>query len=188
MAEAGIAAVFENLNAQLGGLSTVMKAQGVAQIVTPYDGDPKKFKDWIKSIEKYASLTGIEGDGIKAVAFQSSKGCVSDFIQRRKELPAQREHPDTWPQLKAELSKRFAEVTDSAHALLLLRKIKQRPGEGVQIFAERLLTLAEDAYAGLGDNSLEAVERQLIGFFVDGLTHDYMKLKIIIFTKNVQLK
>jgi hypothetical protein len=37
-------------------------------------------------------------------------------------------------------------VTDSAHALMLLRKVKQHSDEHAQIYAERLLSLA---YAGI---------------------------------------
>jgi hypothetical protein len=57
--------------------------------------------------------------------------------------------------MKVELSSRSVEVTDSAHALMLLRKVKQRSDENVQIHADRLLSLAEEAYAGvMRDNPL----------------------------------
>ena len=41
----------------MAGLSTVIGAQGVAQIITPFAVDPKNVKAWIKSNEKYAILT-----------------------------------------------------------------------------------------------------------------------------------
>lgn len=175
MAEPNVGNVFDNLATQMAGLSTVIGAQGVAQIITPFDGDPKKFKTWIKAIEKYAILTNLAEDRIKTIAFQSSMGCVSDFIQRYMG-----DHPDrTWAEMKVELSARFAEVTDSAHALMLLRKVKQKFDENVQIYAERLLSLAEEAYAGIPDGGAAAIERQLIGFFIDGLAFDYLKMKVM---------
>ena len=71
-----------------------------------------------------------------------SKGPTSDFIDRFL-----RERPQaTWGEMKQELTVRFAEIVDPQHALTLLRKIKQRPKESVQLFAERLLTLSEDAF------------------------------------------
>lgn len=123
MADQEIAAVFQNLALQLSNLSTTVGAQGIAQIVSPFDGNPKLFKEWIKSIQKYALLTGINADKIKLVAYQSSKGAVSDFIQRYIA-----DHPaHTWDQLKAELTTRFAEITDPQHAFMLLRKISLTP-------------------------------------------------------------
>ena len=61
-------------------------------------------------------------------------------------LEANQQH--TWGKVKAELTARFAEVTDSQHALMLLKKVRQTPGENVQVYAERLMALGEDAFAG----------------------------------------
>ncbi|MCG8049022.1 MAG: hypothetical protein JAY66_25635 [Candidatus Thiodiazotropha taylori] len=164
--------VLGNLGEQVAGLSTSMGAQGVAKIVPSFDGDCKKFKEWIKSIEKYCVLTHVPNDQVKMIAYQSSKGPVSDFLKRHLET-----HPDhNWMAIKAELTSRFAEVTDPQHALMLLRKVKQKPGENIQVYAERLMALSEDAFFGqLGD----AVQTQLVGFFIDGLAFDYMKMKVM---------
>lgn len=71
---------------------------------------------------------------------------------------------------------RFSDVADRQMALSLLRTLKQKPGENIQLFAERILSLAEEAYQKqVGD----AIERHLIDIFVDGLTHDNLKLKIL---------
>jgi len=126
-------------------------------------------------LKKCAILTNTRGERIKTIAFQSSKGSVSDFIQRYISDQPER----TWGEMKVELSSRFAEVTDSAHALMLLRKVNQRSDENVQIYAERLLSLAEEAYAGVQDGGAAAIERQLIGFFIDGLAFDYLKMKVM---------
>ena len=164
--------LLENLGEQMAGLSTTMGAQGVAKIITPFDGDGKNFKEWIKNIEKYSLLTRVPNDQVKMVAYQSSKGPVSDFLKRY--LEANPQH--TWLQVKTELTARFSEVTDPQHALMLLRKVKQRQGENVQVYAERLLNLAEDAFVGQAG---AAIDQQLVGFFIDGLTYDYMKMKVM---------
>ena len=157
---------FANVGEQMSGLTTTMGAQGVAKI-KPFEGNPKEFKDWIKGIEKYAILTRITPENIRMIAYQASKGPVSDFLKRH--LAA---HPDhDWNTIKTELTSRFAEVTDHQYALSLLRKVKQRQGESIQVYAERLLALAEDAF-----NDVAAADEQLVGFFVDGLSQDYMKM------------
>ena len=61
-------------------------------------------------------------------------------------------------------------------ALSLLRNCKRKAGESIHVFAERLLSLAEEAYDNQGG---DAVERQLIDIFVDGMTNDQLKMKIL---------
>ena len=61
-------------------------------------------------------------------------------------------------------------------ALSLLRTVRQKPGENIQLFAERILSIAEEASHNQGG---DAVERQLIDIFVDGLTQDNLKMKIL---------
>ena len=83
-------------------------------------------------------VNGAQEETRKLIVFQAGKGPVSDFIDRFF-----RERPRaTSRELKFELSNRFAEIVDRQHALTQLRRIKQKPKESVQIFAERLLTLS----------------------------------------------
>ena len=49
--------VGKDLSTQLANLSTIISAQGASQIVGVFDGDPTKFRDWIKSIENYVLLS-----------------------------------------------------------------------------------------------------------------------------------
>ncbi|XP_060082374.1 uncharacterized protein LOC132561689 [Ylistrum balloti] len=173
MAE-NVGVLIENLTAQLTGLTSAINTQGIAGAVDSYEGDPKKFKEWVGSIEKYASLTGIAADRIKLVAYQASKGPVGDFVKRYVE-----ENPQgTWAELKAELASRFSEITDPQHAFVLLRKAKQKSDDSVQIFAEKLLALADEAYANMQRGN-PAVEQQLVGFFVGGLLNDSLKMKVM---------
>jgi len=104
---------------QLNGINFQISSQGTAQrinqIVPPYDGNPKDFKAWIKAIEKCANLTETPPNRIKNIAYQSSNGPVSDFIQRFLD-----ENDDvTWNTLKTELATRFSDVTDPQHAFSL---------------------------------------------------------------------
>lgn len=75
------------------------------------------------------------------------------------------------------MSARFAEVTDSQHAFMLLLKCRQNRDENVQVYAEssRLLNLAEEAFPEGGPS----VQRQLVGAFADGLASDRLRLKVM---------
>ena len=111
------------------------------------------------------------------IAFRASKGPTSDFIDRFL-----RERPQAaWGEMKQELSVRFAEIVDPQYALTLLRKIKQRPKQSVQLFAERLLTLSEDAFDRDGAGTLGmGAEQQLVAYFIDGLSDYHLKAKILL--------
>ena len=74
-------------------------------------------------------------------------------------------------QLKDQLAVRFSDVTDAQMALSLLRQVTQKK-KTIQTYSERILPLAEEIYNNQGGN---AVERQLIDIFVDGLTNDQLK-------------
>ena len=74
MADQDVATLFQHIAAQLAGLSTVVSTQGITQIFHPFEGDSKIFKDLVRSIEKYASVTGLTDDRVKMVAYQSSQG------------------------------------------------------------------------------------------------------------------
>ena len=157
---------------QLGGLRDAFQAQGISHVVPNFDGKQAEFHNWIKAIEKYALLARLPDDQKRFIALQSSSGLVADFLQRYLNS-----HPGCkWDMLKQELSARFALVSDSIHALTLLGRIRQGRNENVQIFAERLLNLAQQAFQDQGG---PVMEQQLIGFFIDGLVSNAIKMKIL---------
>ena len=103
-----LAQAFTTLNTTLGHLGEVLGAQGAVSQIEFFEGQPKQFRKWIHSIEKHAFLNKLNVSEVKSLAFRTSAGPVSNFIQRRLE-----EAPTAnWHVLKGELSHRFAEVTD----------------------------------------------------------------------------
>ena len=168
----GIGQVFADLATEMAGVQSALSAQGVAQMVPVFEGEPKGFRDWIRAIEKYCALMNLPDDRKKMIAFQASKGAVSGYIQRyMNALP-----DSTWGDLKGELAKRFLDVTVPQFALGMLRQTRQKKGENVQMYAERILSLAKEAFLGQGG---DAIERQLIDTFVDGLTNEGLKMTIL---------
>lgn len=157
---------------EMRNLSTSVVDQGISQVVQTFDGQPKNFREWIQSIEKYGRLRNLPDARLKLVAFQSSKGVVSGCIQRFITNNDQM----TWGELKRELSSKFSDVNDAHHAMSVLRSMKQGHGENIQSFAEKLMAMAEIAFNGQGG---QAVDRQLVDIFVDGLSSDTLKLTIL---------
>ena len=126
--QAQFIAALKNEGDQMTGLTTTIGAQSVAKIIKTFEGNPKEFKDWIKGIEKYGILTNLDVAQYKLVAYQASKGPLSDFLKRH--LGANR--TQGWADIKKELTSRFAEVTDHQYALSLLRKVRQKEGESIR--------------------------------------------------------
>ena len=106
MAEVNIPALFDRLGEQMLGLSQTIKYQGVTLDVTPFDGKAKDFKNWMKAVEKHARLNQLNEDQTKLVAYKTSRGAVSDYLDR-----VLNEHPGyEWEQIKSELLSRVAEI------------------------------------------------------------------------------
>ena len=67
-------------------------------------------------------------------------------------------------------------VSNHRRQLFLKNTLFHLLPKSIHVFAESLLSLAEEAY----DNQEgDAVERQLIDIFVDGMTNDQLKMKIL---------
>lgn len=54
----------------------------LSSVITPFEGGPRKFKQWLKEVEKYAVMSGKANHEIPMLAYITSKGSVGDFINR----------------------------------------------------------------------------------------------------------
>ena len=112
---------------------------------------------------------------MKLVAYNASRATVSNFLARYlTQFPAA-----TCDMVKIEHSRRFSTIIDPSHASVLLRRIHQRESESVQSYVERLIEVAEQASTGLDNAALQALATQLVGYFIDGLTSDQIKMKLL---------
>ena len=150
---------FQSLRVEVANVTQALTAQGISSIVSRFDGNPKSFRECIKSIEQYAVLVNADEDRKKLIAYQSSGGAVSGFIQRYME--ANVAHISA--QIKAQLAVRFSDVTDNQIALSILRQVRQKAGEKIHNYAERILSLAEEAYENQGSNCLTLL---LMGYWM----------------------
>ena len=91
------------------------------------------------------------------------------------DLNGQDYNDQNWGQVKIELASKFSDVVDYQHAFLLLRNVKQKTHESVQIYAERLLSLGYDAFLG---QDKAVADRQLVEFLIDGLKIEFLIKKV----------
>lgn len=53
---------FNNLRLELSNVSQALTVQGISTTVSKFDGNPKNYREWIKTIEKYAILVNAPDD------------------------------------------------------------------------------------------------------------------------------
>jgi len=163
--------------ARLGTITNLLGTQSARSAIEKYSGEPHKFLSWIRSLEKYSLVVGTDKETLKGFALQSSEGPVSDFLVRYLNAHAGSSEC-TWDVVYGELKARFGEIIDTQHAMQILRSSKQRSGETVQVYAERLLRLAEQAWPEM-DLTQALIERQIIDSFTDGLTDNAVARKVL---------
>jgi hypothetical protein len=54
----------------------------IKAMIAPFEGDPTKFKQLIKEVEKYAPMSGKQNHEIPILAYMTCKGSVGDFMKR----------------------------------------------------------------------------------------------------------
>ena len=126
---------FQDLRLELNNVTHTLTAQGISGIVSKFDGNPKHFREWVKSIDKYAVLVNADDNRKKLIAYQTSSAAVSGFIHRYMQANA----GHTWDQMRTQLAVRFSDVTDAQMALSLLRQVRQKAGETIQNYSESIL-------------------------------------------------
>jgi hypothetical protein len=133
-------------NYQLKAMTATLSIP-LSSVVTPFEGNPRTFKQWVKEMEKkYALMSGKHNHEVPTLAYMTCKGSVSDFIKRYLDETEASESVPSWNDLKKLLKNRFSEITDSQHALAIMRRTRQLDGESVQLFVEGLLQLSEDDF------------------------------------------
>ena len=85
----------------------------------------KNFHDWVKQIEKYCKLTGLPEARKRLIAYQTSKGAVSGFINRYMEAFPQ----STWAELKTELENKFLMLLTADMHLVCLDPLGKNLGK-----------------------------------------------------------
>ena len=69
-----VAQLFQGLALHLNNLTGTIKSQGAAAVQS-FGGEAKGYKEWVKSVEKYALLTEANDNQTKLSAYHASLGC-----------------------------------------------------------------------------------------------------------------
>ena len=164
------------LTATLAKLGGSIDIQNVGSMVQTFTGKPKELNGWLKSIEKLVTLTHgkLDDETCGKVAYRSCKGAVSDFLhQYIKDNPSA-----TWDTIKTELKDRFGEHLDPQARVVKLRALRQKPEQGLQVFAEVLLSKSREIY---DEDQLShiLIQRELVSIFCKGMKDGHIARKVI---------
>lgn len=66
---------FNNFRLELSNVSQALTAQGISTTVSKFNGTPKKYREWIKTIEKYVILVNAPGDRKKIIRLSILSRC-----------------------------------------------------------------------------------------------------------------
>ena len=155
-------------------LQMEMRAQSMSKQIRDFSGEgSRRFREWLKDIERVGAALGADDERLKILALQSMKGIAGDYFARLLKIEPQ----PNWAALKRALSANFSEESDALIANQKLHTMKQSKGEAIQTFIERIRTIAEEAYIG-HDLRQPLVQRQLVDTLVGGIS-DKMTAKRI---------
>lgn len=161
----------EALNRNFRDVMLELRAQGVARNIRSFSGDShQKFKDWSRDMDRVS--TTMDDERMRLLVTSTLTGPAADFALRTI-----RGNPEiTWNELHVSLRSRYSDLSDCQYARERLRQMKQNKGELVQNFAERLATVAKEAYDNPDD---ETVQQTLIEVFNKGVSNDALARKLI---------
>lgn len=156
-------------------LQMEMRAQGLVKQIRDFSGEgTKRFRDWLKDMERVGNAIDADAERYKSLALQTLRGPAADFVARRLE-----ETPNmNWQQLKQLLLGQFSDEGEAHLALLKLRRLKQAKGESVQNFGERIMSLAGEAYVGQNPNN-PLIQSALVEVLVEGVSNDTIARRLI---------
>ncbi len=160
---------------QFRQLQMELRSQNLSQRVRTFGGESgKKFTEWLRDMERCRVAVTADDERMRALALMTLTGPAAEFVAR-----GIRENPDvTWVALKAEMRGRYSDLADALYARQTLRKVKQKKGESVQNFVERMTALAEEAYPE-DDIDDPQIQQQLVEIMVDGIQDDGVAKRLI---------
>ena len=150
-------------------------------VVPLFNGDAENFRQYVKDVERYSHLARLNDSDIPRIVHMTCTGLVADFVSRYFDDCQSENEPISRKMLKTMMAKQFGQVIDSQHVMSMLRTVRQGQDETVQMYFEKFIQIAKDAYPSVeGHEEVQAlIQKQLLDMFCDGLCHDFLRLKIL---------
>ena len=150
-------------------------------VVPLFNGDSENFRQYVKDVERYSHLARLNDSDIPRIVHMTCTGLVADFVSRYFDDCQSENKIISWKVLKDLMAKQFGQVIDSQHVMSILRTVRQGQDETVQMYFEKFIQIAKDAYPSVeGHEEVQTlIQKQLLDMFCDGLCHDFIRLKVL---------
>ena len=148
-----------------------IRLQNLTRHVRAYHGEgTEKFLTWLKDIDQLVPT--VDSERMCILATITLGGSAGIFASRTlKENPG-----ISWTDFRKKMVDRFSDLSDPFVAQERCRHLKQRPGESVVNFAERLTSAATEAFP---DIQSPQTQRTLIEIFQRGVISDHLARSLI---------
>ena len=138
------------------------------------EGNGSKFTQWTKDMERVRVALQADDERMKFISLQTLSGQAAEFAASLIKADLNL----TWDQLLQQLRHRYSDLADTMFARQKLKRTRQKNGESVQNFYQRIISLAEESYPG-HDLDGGLLQEQLVEIFVDGLLDNYMAKRLL---------
>ena len=152
-----------------------LRAGRMGKRIPDFNGDgSRRFREWLADVERIGAALNADDGTIKALCFESLKGPAAEHFSR-----INRNYPGApWQQVRQALIGQYSDIGDNHLALQKLRRIRQKRGETIQSFVERIRSLGQEAYPNQNHNN-PLIQDSLIGALIDGVCDDHIARKLI---------
>ena len=152
-------------------ISMEIRVQGLSQHVRSFSGESSnKFHDWVRDMDSIACST--DDKRMLVLATRTLSGPAGKFACR---LLAANQNLK-WPELRKQLRDRYSDLKDPYCAKEKLQKVRQKKGELIQNFSERLQDIASEIFDN--PNSPDS-QRTLVEVFQKGVNDDRLARALI---------
>ena len=148
-------------------LEQEMRANGVLNRIGTFSGEGSgtKFTEWKKAMDRVKVALKADDDRMRFLTLQSLTGQAAEYASSLVREDAN----ITWTSLKDHLRERYSDLADVLYARQRLRRLKQKRGETVQNYFQRIVSLAEESYTS-EELTQDVLQGEMIEIFVYGLT------------------
>ena len=129
---------------------------------------------WVENMNRYFSVVRVAEEDKCQAALLTTSGRVGQFVFR-----VLTESPQlTWDRLKVTLGEYYEIDSNPQGHFVELANIKQSSSEALQDYMQRVVRLANRAYAGI-DTTAPVVRSQVMNFFIEGLRDRDIKMAVL---------
>ena len=153
------------LERSIASLRMEMRAGRLGRQVTQFNGDgSRRYRDWLNDIERVGRAVNANDDTCRAMSLETLKGpALEQFSRLFRANPA-----ITWEEIRQGLNAIYLDAADGYIAVQKLHRTKQRKGESIHSFTERIRSLAEEGYVGQ-DLTQQHVQDAMIEALIQGV-------------------